>query len=168
MKEKVLKIIVAGEPGSGKSVISQVHDACISLRPMGVSIGLKTIPDEEESCRMTFTTWILTEGRPKDTTYLKGTRAAIIVSDLTKIKTVKKMKAWARSIRKGVGDIPLVFVGNNVDDANGNEVDLMIKIAKSFDSPVVLTRLGDRTSIEEVFAQVVKAVRNQSKGGEIV
>ncbi len=43
MKELVMKVIVAGEPGLGKSVISQVNDACISLRPLGVSIGLKAI-----------------------------------------------------------------------------------------------------------------------------
>ncbi len=163
MKELVMKVIVAGEPGSGKSVISQVNDACISLRPIGVSIGLKSIPDEEERCIMTFTTWTLTKGRPKDTTYLRGTRAAIICADLTKVKTIKKMRAWDKSIRKGVGDIPLIFVGNNVNDAMGDNVTLMLKIAQSFDSPVVLTRLDDKASIEQVFVQVVKAVRNRVK-----
>jgi len=163
MKELVMKVIVAGEPGSGKSVISQVNDACISLRPLGVSIGLKSIPDKEQQCNLTFTTWTLTKGRPKDTTYLQGSKAAIICADLTKIKTIKKMRSWAKSIRKGVGDIPLIFVGNNVTDAEGGNVDLILKIAKSYDSPVVLTRLDDRASIEEVFLQVVKAVRGSVK-----
>ena len=156
-----MKVIVAGEPGSGKSVISQVNDACISLRPLGVSIGLKSIPDEEQQCRMTFTTWTLTKGRPKDTTYLKGSKAAIICADLTKVRTVKKMRTWVKSIRKGVGDIPLIFVGNNVDGAKGDNVELIMSIARSYDSPVVLTRLDDRSSIEEVFVQVVKAIRGK-------
>lgn len=168
MKELVMKVVVAGEPGSGKSVISQVNDACISLRPLGVSIGVKSIPDAEQNCRMTFTTWTLTKGRPKDTTYLRGTRAAIIVSDLTKVKTVKKMRMWAKSIIKGVGDVPLVFVGNNVEAAHGDTVDMIKKIAWSFDAPVVLTRLDDRSSIEEVFVQVVKAVRETVKDDEAV
>ncbi len=163
MKELVMKVIVAGEPGSGKSVISQVNDACISLRPLGVSIGLKSIPDEEQQCKMTFTTWTLTEGRPKGTTYLRGSKAAIICADLTNVKTIKKMRTWAKSIRKGVGDIPLIFVGNNVKEASGNNVDLMLEIAQSFDAPVVLTRLDDRTSIEEVFVQVVKAINGKKK-----
>jgi GTPase SAR1 family protein len=163
MKELVMKVIVAGEPGSGKSVISQVNDACISLRPLGVSIGLKSIPDKEQQCKMTFTTWTLTKGRPKGTTYLKGSKAAIICSDLAKVKTVKKMRMWAKSIIKGVGDIPLVFVGNNVDKAHGDTLDMIQKIAWSFDAPVVLTRLDDRPSIEEVFVQVVKAVRSHGK-----
>lgn len=163
MKELVMKVIVAGEPGSGKSVISQVNDACISLRPLGVSIGLKSIPDKEQQCKMTFTTWTLTKGRPKNTTYLRGSKAAIICADLAKVKTINKMRTWAKSIRKGVGDIPLVFVGNNVKDAAGDNVDLILKIAQSFDAPVVLTRLDDRSSIEEVFVQVVKAVRGTVK-----
>ncbi len=158
MKEIRIKVIVAGEPGSGKSVISEVSDACISLRPFGVSIGLKTMAREEAQCCMTFITWTLTKGRPKDTSYYKGSKAAAIVCDLTKVKTIKKMNTWAKSIQKGVGDIPLVFVGNNVDAAAGNNVEMMIKIAKSYSSPVVLTRLEDRESIEEVFVQIVKAI----------
>lgn len=158
MKEIRMKVIVAGEPGSGKSIISEVNDACISLRQFGVSIGLKTMERDETQCCMTFITWTLTKGRPKGTSYYKGSKAAVIVCDLTKGYTIKKMKTWAKSIRKGIGGIPLVFVGNNVDEAKGNNVELMLKIAKSYDSPVVLTRLEDRESIEEVFVQIVNAV----------
>ena len=158
MKEIRIKVIVAGEPGSGKSVISEVSDACISLRPFGVSIGLKTVPNEDAQCCMTFITWTLTKGRPKVTSYYKGSKAAVIVCDLTKTNTIKRMKTWAKSIRKGIGGIPLVFVGNNVDAAAGDDVEMMLKIAKSYSSPVVLTRLEDRKSIEEVFGQIVKAV----------
>ncbi|UCE38781.1 MAG: hypothetical protein JSW00_06010 [Thermoplasmata archaeon] len=158
MKEIRMKVIVAGEPGSGKSILSEVNDACISLRPFGVSIGLKTIDAEDAQCCMTFTTWTLTKGRPKDTSYFKGSKAAVIVCDLTKGYTVKKMKTWAKSIRKGVGGIPMVFVGNNVDSAKGNNVDTLLKIAKSYKSPVVLTRLEDRDSIEEIYEQIVKSI----------
>lgn len=158
MKEIRLKVIVAGEPGSGKSIISEVSDACISLRPFGVSLGLKTVDSEEAECMLTFLTWTLTKGRPRDTSYYKGTKAAVIVCDLTKSHTIKKMKSWAKSIRKGVGQIPLVFVGNNVDRAKGNNVDLMLKIAKSYKSPVVLTSLKDRGSIEELFVQIINSV----------
>jgi GTPase SAR1 family protein len=158
MKEIRLKVIVAGEPGSGKSIISEVSDACISLRPFGVSIGLKTVDDEDAQCSISFTTWTLTKGRPKKTSYFKGTKAAVIVCDLKKTQTVKKMKTWARSIRKGIGDIPLVFVGNNVDRVKGNNMELLLRIAKTYDSPVVLTRLEDRDSIEEVFVQIIKEV----------
>ena len=158
MKEIRLKVIVAGEPGSGKSILSEVSDACISLRPFGVSLGLKTVDSEEAECMLTFLTWTLTKGRPRDTSYYKGTKAAVIVCDLTKTYTIKKMKTWAKSIRKGVGQVPLIFVGNNVDRAKGNNVDMMLKTAKSYDSPVVLTRLEERESIEEIFVQIINAV----------
>ncbi|MEE9151928.1 MAG: hypothetical protein V3U20_08875 [Thermoplasmata archaeon] len=158
MREVRLKVIVAGEPGSGKSTISEVSDACISLKPFGVSLGLKTVDSEEAQCRMTFFTWTLTKGRPKDTSYFKGSKAAVIVCDLTKGYTIKKMKNWARSIRKDIDNIPLVFVGNYVEKAKGDNVELMLKIAKFYDSPVVLTRLEDKDSIEEVFVQIINAV----------
>ena len=51
MKEIQIKVLVAGEPGSGKSIISEVNDACISLKKFGVSIGLKTVEDEEENIK---------------------------------------------------------------------------------------------------------------------
>jgi GTPase SAR1 family protein len=158
MREIQVKVIVAGEPGSGKSILSEVNDACISLKKLGVSIGLKTVEDEEAEVCMTFITWTLTEGRPRDTSYLQGSRAAAIVCDLTKGKTVKKMKKWAKSLKKGVGDIPLIFVGNNVDSASTSEVDLMLSTAKKYGAPVVLTRLSDKDSIEEIFIQIIKAI----------
>jgi GTPase SAR1 family protein len=158
MKEIQVKVIVAGEPGSGKSILSEVNDACISLRKLGVSIGLKTMEDEDAQVVMTFITWTLTEGRPRDTTYMQGTKAAVIVCDLTKGKTVKKMKKWAKSLNKGVGDVPLIFVGNNVDSAATSEVDLMLATAKKYNAPVVLTRLTDKGSIEEIFIQIIKAI----------
>lgn len=158
MKEIVVKVIVAGEPGSGKSIISEVSDACISMRPLGVSIGLKTLAQKEAQCRMTFITWTLTEGRPKDTSYFEGSKAAVIVCDLMKKHTIEKMIAWAESIKKSIGDIPLIFVGNNADYADGKNVKLLSRIAKSYDSPVVLTRLEDRESVEEVFIQIIKVV----------
>ena len=162
MKEIQIKVVVAGEPGSGKSILSEVNDACISLKKFGVSIGLKTIEDEEAEFYLTFITWTLTQGRPKDTSYLQGTKAAVIVCDLTKGKTVKKMNKWANSLQQGVGDVPLIFVGNNVDSAQGSEVDMMLSTARSFNAPVVLTRLSDRASIEEVFVQVLKAIGLES------
>jgi hypothetical protein len=149
---------VAGEPGSGKSILSEVNDACISLRKLGVSIGLKTMEDEDAQVVMTFITWTLTEGRPRDTSYMRGTRAAVIVCDLTKGKTINKMKKWAKSLKKGVGEVPLIFVGNNVDSAATSEVDLMLSTAKRYDAPVVLTRLTDKGSIEEIFIQIIKAI----------
>jgi signal recognition particle receptor subunit beta len=158
MKEIQIKVIVAGEPGSGKSILSEVNDACISLKKLGVSIGLKTILDEDAEYSMTFITWTLTKGRPKDTTYTHGTKAAVVVCDLSKGKTVKKMKKWTKSIKKGIGEIPIIYVGNNVDGAKAERVDRMLNYAKAYDAPVVLTRLSDRTSIEEVFVQIVKAI----------
>ncbi len=78
--------------------------------------------------------------------------------DLTKGKTVKKMKKWAKSLKKGVGEVPLIFVGNNVDSAATSEVDLMLSTAKRYHAPVVLTRLTDKGSIEEIFIQIIKAI----------
>ena len=80
MKEIRIKVIVAGESHSGKSILSEASDACVSLRQFGVSIGLKTIALEKAQCRMTFITWTVTNDRPKDTTYLGGSKAAVIVS----------------------------------------------------------------------------------------
>ena len=108
---------------------------------------------------MTFITWTLIKGRPKDTSYFEGSKAAVIVCDLMKEPTITKMSAWAESIRKGIGKVPLVFVGNNVDEASKNNVEMMNKIAKSYASPVVFTYLEDRDSIEEVFVQIINAVR---------
>ena len=47
--------------------------------------------------------------------YYKGAKAALVVYDITSRPTFESVPEWVNSIRKNVGDIPIVLVGNKAD-----------------------------------------------------
>ena len=110
MEEYKLKLIIAGEPEAGKTEVANAADACLPLRPFGVSIGKKFDGSLDVNCNLTLMIWTLTERRPRETTFYTGTDGAIIVCNLLKRRTISRMTKWADSIRNNVGRIPLFFI----------------------------------------------------------
>lgn len=111
------KIIITGEPGSGKSFLAEAADKCVASKEIGVSVGKMTKTLENNEYEMTLITWALTEGRPKESTYLNQANAAVIVCDLSKPDTVSQTNKWAKRILKFSGDIPIYFAANNIENA---------------------------------------------------
>ena len=156
MTERKFKVIIAGEPGAGKNLIAEAADLCYPFKHYGVSIGKKTKIVKPIECNIVLMLWTLTTGRPKETTYLFGTDAAIIVSNLHDGKTVEKMPQWADSIREHVGDVPLVFVGNGIEEENEENAMRVKEIADTYDSLFLFTQWQDKSSVEEVFTEVAE------------
>lgn len=151
MKNFKLKIIIAGEPGSGKSFIARAADACIPVREIGASIGKISERFSDMSCEMMLITWAITRGRPKDTTHLGHSAAAIIVCDLTKPKTVERAPVWANSILRVAGDIPLFFVANNINLGTPEALNRFQEEARTYNSPWFYIQSEDLDSVKELF-----------------
>ncbi len=47
--------------------------------------------------------------------YYKGAKYAILVYDITSRETFESITAWVEEIRKHVGEIPIILVGNKID-----------------------------------------------------
>jgi signal recognition particle receptor subunit beta len=134
LKNLKTKIIITGEPGAGKSFITQATDACIPSQEIGVSIGKLSKTIEDTSHEMTLLTWAITRGRPKVSTHLDHAHAAIIVCDLTKPETVNQTSKWAKRILTFTGDIPLFFAGNNADTCSSETYREFRKVAHEYNS----------------------------------
>jgi len=154
MIERKFKVIIAGEPGAGKSIIASAADLCRPFKPYGVSIGKKFKTLDAIESNITLMLWTLTTGRPKDSTYMQGTHAGIVIGNLKKPETVKKMRKWANILLEGAGDIPLIFVGNGNPYEEEDIANRMAKIADSFGSLHLFIEETNRHSIEEVFTSV--------------
>jgi signal recognition particle receptor subunit beta len=144
------KIIIAGEPGAGKSFIVQTADACVASQEIGVSIGKISETIEETSNEMTLMTWAITEGRPKESTHMDFASAAIIVCDLTKPKTVSETTEWAHRVLNHAGNIPLFFAANNANLGSQDTYRQLRKVAHNFNSPCFPIPGNDRKSARDL------------------
>ena len=161
MQDYKLKLLIAGEPGSGKTAIANAADACLPLRPFGVSISKKFDGTLDVNCNLTIMIWTITEHRPKETTFYTGTDGALLICDLVKWRTISKMTKWADSIRNNIGDIPLFFIGNNYNLSESKQVTFLKRIAKSYDSPWYYLNQDDNNEIQELFNSVALKLLTQ-------
>jgi hypothetical protein len=160
MNDFKLKLIIAGEPGAGKTEVASAADACLPLRPFGVAIGKKFDGSLDVNCNLTLMIWTLIEHRPKENTFYEGTDGAVIICNLLKWDTISKMTRWAYSIRNNIGDIPLFFIGSNYKSASPKQINLLKRIAKSYDSPWYYINKNEREEVQDVFNSVARKLLN--------
>ncbi|UCG70267.1 MAG: hypothetical protein JSV09_04420 [Thermoplasmata archaeon] len=158
MKKLKLKIIIAGEPGAGKSFLAKTTDVCYPTREIGVSIGKISETIKGTSFEMTLLTWTVTSGRPKESTHLKYADAAIIVCDLTRPDTVDVSWEWANRILKITGDIPIYFAANNVNQRTKDTLNRLKNIANKFNSPCFPIKSRDRKSARKIFRAIAQGL----------
>lgn len=153
-----VKIIIVGEPGAGKSFIAKTTDSCYPTREIGASIGKITMNFEDTSCEMTLMTWAVTTGRPKESTHLEHSQAAIIVCDLTKPDTVLLTPVWADRILNVAGNIPIFFAANNADMGTSEDLNLLKRVANKFNSPCFPIHSEDRKSARKLFSLIAQVL----------
>jgi hypothetical protein len=156
VKNVKVKIIMAGEPGAGKSFIAQTADACIPARKIGVSIGKVSEAFSDTSVEMTLLTWTISDKRPTKTTHLKQAEAAIIVCDITKPETVDKTPYWADRIHDIAGDIPIFFAAINAHIEYWDKVIWLRDIAKKYNSTYYPINKDDLVSARKLFRTIAE------------
>ncbi len=154
MIEQRLKVIIAGAAGSGKGEVAKGADICVPFKSLGVSLGKKTNLNEKINYKLILFFWTLTKGRPRDTTYLAGSSAAIIVGNLNKTKSISKMSFWAEKIHGFVGEIPLFFIGTIDGSRPIRRINRMKKLAKSYNASYFLLPLTDENRMELIFQSI--------------
>jgi hypothetical protein len=158
VKNVKVKIIMAGEPGAGKSFIAKAADVCVPARKIGVSIGKVSEAFEEASVEMTLLTWTISWGQPKQKTHFKQAEAAIIVSDITKPETVKMAPLWADRINDLAGNIPLFFAAINPYLEYWEDFAWLLDIAKKYDSSCFQINRQDLSSARALFRAIAQSL----------
>ncbi len=154
--ERKYKILLAGEPQTGKTLIAEQTDACFPFKPYGVSIGKISRYVEQHQKSVTLILWTLTLGRPKSTTYFRGARAAIVVGNLARRETVLKMRDWAETIEDYFEFLPIFFIGTMDESASLVNIETMKRIAADYEGLHFVIRGEDPVAFESVFDRLAK------------
>jgi small GTP-binding protein len=119
-KPKVLKTIIAGDAGVGKTTLLHryvegrfIADTKLTI---GVEFHLKELKiDGQEILEQI---WDL-GGQERFhfllKSYAKGARGALLLFDLTRIQTLDRIKRWVDICRDENPDLPILFIGSKSD-----------------------------------------------------
>lgn len=163
------KIMLFGEPKVGKTTLAQRFCFDIFNPSEGLTIGVdfyvKTI--ELHGKRVKLQIWVL-GGEERFTfllaNYCRGANGAMIIYDITNMKSLDQIIEWIKIIREEVGDIPIMLVGNKLDLEESREfnIEVGIEIAKKYNLSSykeISSKTGQ--NIEETFEDLTEIVINQ-------
>ena len=130
----VYKIAIVGDGGVGKSSILEAKKSNTFDQYKKITIGVdfKLIPLEikdEKGKESTFLTMDL-GGQERfhfiHDAYIKGIKGAIILFDVTRMKSFDNIPRWNELIRLENPDIPILVIGNKIDLVEDEEIQLYI------------------------------------------
>jgi small GTP-binding protein len=169
MYEYVLKIIVLGPGGVGKSSIIRrfvKNEFSFDYKfTIGVEINSKLVEFEKGSFAL-LTIWDI--GGQKRFKILRrlfyeGTYGALVVFDLSRPQTFSKMREWISDLNMIIEEkVPIVILGNKSDlihkigeSLNQNEINDFVE---KLDSTYFETSAKTGENIQEAFAQLAKII----------
>lgn len=124
------KVILIGDPGVGKTslirryVLNEFSDDYIMT--IGVNVSKKSIEVGTGSSKLPLNMMIYDimgqhDFRSVRDKYISGANGAFIVMDLSRIDTIDNVQSfWLPEIKKKLGNIPVVFLGNKMDLVMGD------------------------------------------------
>ena len=121
------KVLLLGDSSSGKleflnRIISGFFQDDIKLTT-GVDFYYKTTNFNGKKIKLQL--WIFggeERFRFLLTNYFKGANGAIIMYDITNLKSLESLPEWTQILREHAGDIPILLVGNKLDLENSRVV----------------------------------------------
>ncbi|MFX0006298.1 MAG: Rab family GTPase [Promethearchaeota archaeon] len=121
----LFKILLLGDPSSGKEDLNGNHFDFDTKLTIGVDFFTKDIVLNKKIIRLNLWDMDIEEDkrfRCLIPSYFEGASGAIILYDITNSNSLKHVPEWIQIIREHVGDIPIFFIGNNIDLAESRNV----------------------------------------------
>lgn len=155
-KEVIKKICLLGDGAVGKTSLIRryVYDFFDDkyIKTIGTKVTKKTLTLSD---KLTLTLLIYDILGQKDyerlhKLYYRGSSGALVVSDVTREDTLENMSHWAKSLRDGVGDIPLVFICNKTD-LKKTTTKAIADRARPFNASCFLTSAKTGKNVENAF-----------------
>ena len=160
-----LKIVLLGDEGVGKSslIVRYVKNKFKHeyISTMGVDFLIKnlTLPNEDSIKMVVWDIGGQQEWKAKLHLYLQGSDGAIIVSDLTRKKTLTGLNFWFDAIEKHlkIDDLPIVIVGNKLDLEKQRKVSSE-ELKNASTHPTFETSAKTGETVEEMFSLIAEKV----------
>ena len=124
-----LKIVIVGDSGVGKTnflsrfIYNKFN--ILNQPTLGTDFQSKIIflPKTKQNVKLQF--WD-TAGQERyraiNKIYFQKVQGIILVYDITDLKTYERLDNWIKLINDNSDDVPIVLIGNKLDDANENRI----------------------------------------------
>ncbi len=166
IKHFVLKILISGEGGVGKTTLLHRYIngkfSAETQMTKGVDFFLKHINVDGKNCALQL--WDFGDQkrfRFLIDSYVRGAKGALLMFDLTRIITLNNVEQWVKIVRKYDQDLPILFLGAKCDLINEIEVDdKFANIFKDKYKLLDLIRVSSKTgeNVHESFEILTKKI----------
>ena len=173
-KSKVLKTIITGEGGVGKTTLLHRYiegrfDANTRLT-IGVEFFLKELTIDEDSIFLQIWDFGGQERfRFLLSNYAKGAKGALLLFDLTRPLTLNTLEEWVNICRSDDPDIPILLIGSKADleemiTVNEKLIESLKSEFQFFDYVRISSKTGE--NVKEVFEKIARAIVNHVERSE--
>ncbi len=157
----IKKMVLLGDNGVGKtSLIHRFVDGNFSPRyqaTLGTTFSTKNVTIDEKLVRLSI--WDLagqTLFRALLKEYAKGTEAAMVVCDGTRVATLWSLKTWLGFLDETAPNIPLMLLVNKTDltDRRGDWDEHLERIGEGREASFFFTSAKTGEGVEEAFNEI--------------
>jgi len=159
------KICLLGDPAVGKTslihryVLDKYDDDYIST--LGTKVTKKEVEVRDDASmtqfNLTFMIWDVLgqkEFKRIHQAAFQGTKAALIVCDLSRWETITALEEWATNLFAVSGKVPVIFLGNKVDLVETPNSELISQLASRYDAHFYLTSAKTGANVDDAFANL--------------
>ncbi|MHA1193604.1 MAG: Rab family GTPase [Promethearchaeota archaeon] len=159
----IIKILLFGPAGVGKKSLVEKYFSSLLDYPSKLTIGVGFLAKKVEFDGNNVILQIWDFGEEKKfrslvPMYCRGALGALLIFDITKSLAIDHLHEGIHFIREKAGDLPLMLIGNKLDEANFHELtqEKGNEIAKEFnlvDYIEISTKTGE--NVEKMFVTLV-------------
>jgi len=165
-KKYIFKVLVAGAGGVGKTTLLHrvVHGRFIedTKITIGVEFFLLNMPVNSVECSLQLWDFGGQERfRFMLDSYVMGAKGALLLYDMTRMKTLDKLQEWVGICRRHDPNLPILFVGTKLDRVE--DISVPDDYAREFMEPLGLfdhLKISSKTgeNIMGAFERIVKKI----------
>ena len=174
-KSKVLKTIITGEGGVGKTTLLHRYiegrfEANTRLT-IGVEFFLKELNIDNDSIFLQIWDFGGQERfRFLLDSYAMGAKGALLLFDLTRPLTLNSLEEWVKICRSDNPEIPILLVGSKADleemiTVNEDLIEYLKKEFNFFDYVRISSKTGE--NVNQVFEKIARKIVNHAKINEV-
>jgi len=169
-KKYVYKILVAGQGGVGKTTLLTRIVTGKFVQNTAMTIGVEfhllnlTLGNEDDKIQTVIQLWDFggqERFRFMLDSYVAGARGALLLYDMTRLRTLDGLEEWVKIVRTHDPDLPILFVGTKLDRVE--DITVSDDYAKEFLEPLNMfdhmkISSKDGTGVDQAFKKITRKV----------